>query len=194
MESIPLNDMFFRPDKLTPDSMEMLLRGMSQTVCKDKDGTLIDEVRNLLITAPDAKINMDLYALNVQRARDHGLEKFNYMRMAYGLPSLTSFQHMTGETQRSALLQNFYGNINQVDPWVGVLNEKPAEGGILGETAGRIVGSSLKRVRDGDSFWYEKILPVDLLEEVKRTSLAEVIMRNTRVLELQEDIFHHKKL
>ena len=35
---------------------------------------------------------MDLYALNIQRARDHGIEKFNFLRVEYGLPPLKSFE------------------------------------------------------------------------------------------------------
>ena len=82
--------------------MELLLRGLSQTIAKKKDGTLINEVRNLLITDPDNRhINMDLYALNIQRARDHGIEKFNYMRMAYGLSQLNSFTDLTGNEEEA---------------------------------------------------------------------------------------------
>ena len=90
--------MFFRPDIMDSTTMEKLLRGISRTICKKKDGTIINEVRNLLITDPRMRhINMDLYALNVQRARDHGIEKFNMLRMSYGLPSLTTFLELTGD-------------------------------------------------------------------------------------------------
>ena len=59
--------MFFRPDLLDSTTMELLMRGLSQTIAKKRDGTLINEVRNLLITDPDQRhINMDLYALNIQ--------------------------------------------------------------------------------------------------------------------------------
>ena len=72
--------MFFRPNLLNTTSMDMLLKGLSRTIAKKRDGTIINEIRNLLITDPAQRhINMDLYALNVQRARDHGLEKFNYI-------------------------------------------------------------------------------------------------------------------
>ena len=78
---------------LDSSTMENLLRGLSRTLTKKKDGRIIDEVRNLLITGPESRhINMDLYALNIQRARDHGIEKFNFIRQDYGLPVLNSFE------------------------------------------------------------------------------------------------------
>lgn len=78
--------MFFRPELLNNTSMEQLLRGLSQNIAKKRDGTLIDSIRNLLITAPENRhINMDLFSLNIQRARDHGLEKFNKLRTVFDL-------------------------------------------------------------------------------------------------------------
>ena len=147
--------MFFRPNLLNTTSMDMLLKGLSRTIAKKRDGTIINEVRNLLITDPAQRdINMDLYALNVQRARDNGLEKFNYMRMAYGFPALKSFTELTGEAERAKLLEDFYKDVNQVDPWVGILNEKSVEDGVLGEVGGKIVAHNFNMLRNGDRFWY----------------------------------------
>lgn len=84
--------MFFHPDLLNPEVMDKLLRGLTKSVAKKKDGTIINDVRNMLVTDPSLReMRMDLYALNLQRARDHGLEQFNYMRMSYGFPPLQSF-------------------------------------------------------------------------------------------------------
>ena len=81
--------------------------------------------------------------------------------------------------------------MNEVDPWVGILSEKSLEGGILGETGAKIVASNFNRLRNGDRFWYEKSLPADIVKEIKATKLSEIIIRNTGILELQEDIFHY---
>lgn len=82
---------------------------------------------------------MDLYALNVQRARDHGLEKFNYLRVHYGFPEIKSFSELTGEVERAKKLEEFYHDINNLDFWVGILNEKSLPGAIIGELGAHII-------------------------------------------------------
>ena len=61
-------------------------------------------------------------------------------------------------------MEQFYKNINEVDPWVGIVNEHSVPGGILGETGAKIVGINFNRLRNGDRFWYEKSLPADILK------------------------------
>lgn len=41
----------------------------------------------------------DLAALNIQRARDHGIPDYNTVRSAYGLPRLTSWDEMNNDTE-----------------------------------------------------------------------------------------------
>lgn len=50
---VRLSEMFFRPDMLDDEMMKNLLRGLGKTIIKERDGTIIDEVRNLLVTSPD---------------------------------------------------------------------------------------------------------------------------------------------
>lgn len=61
---LKLNEIFFKPDELTPEKMDLLMRGLVENIAKLREGTIIDEVRNLLIRKPDERhINLDLYAL-----------------------------------------------------------------------------------------------------------------------------------
>ena len=153
--------------------LDELLRGLAQTVAKNRNGEIIDEVRNLLITAPEERhILMDLYALNVQRARDHGLEKYNTMRVHYGLRPLKSFEELTGDTRRAKIIADYYHDINNVDPWVGILNEKSLPGAIVGELGAEIIGLNFARLRNGDRFWYEKQHPGSIVSEIRTTSFS----------------------
>lgn len=79
-----------------------------------------------------------------------------------------------------------------MDPWVGIINEKSINGGILGELGSQIVGTTFKNLRDGDRFWYENVLNHNVLPEIKGTFLSEIFIRNTDIEKLQEDIFHYK--
>lgn len=61
------------------------MRGLRHTAAKKKDARVIDSIRNMLIVAPGSEIKLDLYSLNIQRAKDHGLPSYNTIREAYGL-------------------------------------------------------------------------------------------------------------
>lgn len=54
----------------------------------------------------------------------------------------------------------------------------------------KIVGTNFNRIRNCDRFWYEKDYPASIVKEIKATKLSEIMIRNTGILELQEDIFH----
>ena len=49
---------------------------------------------------PDGCFNVvqDLGAIDIQRARDHGIPTYNQLRAAYGLPVATKFEDITGES------------------------------------------------------------------------------------------------
>ena len=64
------------------------------------------------------------------------------------------------------------------------------EGGVLGELGAEIVGQTFRNIRDGDRLWYENAYPPSVVAEIKRTTLSDIIMRNTKVKGLQRDFFH----
>ena len=83
---------------------------------------MVDDVRNFLFGQP-GQGGLDLAALNIQRGRDHGLADYNATRVAYGLPAVRTFADITRDVNTQNALRAAYGNVNNIDLWVGGLAE-----------------------------------------------------------------------
>jgi peroxidase len=161
------------------------------------DTHIVDGVRNFLFGEPLAGAGEDLASLNIQRGRDHGLPDYNTIRVAFGLPALTSFNQITSDPQTQAALRAVYGttggvdNVNLVDPWVGGL----AEDHLPGMDVGPLIAASLieqfTSVRDGDRFWFTRDsgLTSDELNFAENVTLADIIEDNTGLTNLQSNVF-----
>src|SRR5207249_8740239 len=118
------------------------------------DNTIVNSVRNFLFGEP-GQGGFDLASLNIQRGRDHGLPDYNTVRAAYGLRRVTAFSQITSNVDVQNKLRSLYGNVNNIDLWVGAL----AEDHVAGSSTGPLIRAALKdqftRLRDGDRFWYQ---------------------------------------
>lgn len=102
---------------------------------------------------------------------------------------VTSFAEITGDTVVQQALQQAYGSVDTIDLWVAGLAEKHLLGSSLGPTFTRIIVDQFTRLRDGDRFWYQNVLPAAVVQLIQNTTLADVIRRNTQVSNLQSDVF-----
>lgn len=106
---------------MTETNLDRILRGVSRTVTKLRDGEFVDQVRNLLILAPEIRgIRMDLLAINIQRGRDHGLPGFNALRECYGLKRFNSFDEISDDKEKNRQFRKSYSSINDVDSYIGI--------------------------------------------------------------------------
>jgi peroxidase len=46
-----------------------------------------------------------------------------------------------------------------------------------------------KNLRDGDRFWYENVYPAAVIQEIKSTTLGDIIKRNTGARFINVDTF-----
>ncbi|MCI0456499.1 MAG: peroxidase [Gemmataceae bacterium] len=187
-EEVPLSAAFFNPALVQQTGIDPILKYLSADKAREGDLVLVNSVRNFLFGPPGAG-GFDLAALDIQRARDHGLADYNSARAAYGLPRVRSFAQITGDRALQAALRDLYGSVNNIDLFVGGLAESHAPGASVGPLFQRIIADQFTRLRDGDRFWYQRLFSGRELAELERTTLADVIRRHTTITNIQDDAF-----
>lgn len=186
--NLALRDVFFSPSLITDEGgISPILRGFAAGRAESIDAQMIDDVRNFLFGEP-GEGGFDLAALNIQRGRDHGLPDFNTVRVAYGLDPINSFSDLTDDADLQQTLENLYGDVNNIDVFVGGLVEMPVDGSMLGELFHTVIVDQFTRIRDGDRFWYEDRLSDDMLDIINHTSLSDIIIRNTDIEFMQDEV------
>src|SRR5262249_15630070 len=152
------------------------------------DVHIVDDLRNFLFAPPDA---LDLASINIQRGRDLGLGTLNETRVALGLDPYQSINDIpTDKETKDALNIAYGGHVSKVDLWTGGLAESAVNGGMVGETFGKIIAMQFEDLRDGDRLWYENQgFDAQTLATIKDTTLSDIIERNTDTDIMQSDAF-----
>jgi hypothetical protein len=189
--NLTLRDAFFNPYAVfETGGIDPFLKGMAVQNQQKFDNHLIDDVRNFLFGPPGAG-GLDLAAININRGRERGLPDFNTVREAFGLTPYEYWQQINNNPTVFMGLMTLYQDINEIDPWVGFLSERPVPGTLFGPTLHAILEYQFTALRDGDRFYYE-IDPVLSEEEknlIKTTSLRDIIMYNTTIDLMQDNVF-----
>jgi peroxidase len=164
-----------------------LLRHLAGDLANPMDTHLVDGLRNLLVDPP---AGIDLAAINIQRGHDLGLGTLNQTRDALGLTPYTSFDEVSSDPQTADALKQAYGSVDEIDLWTGGLAEDHVAGSIIGSTFGRIIGDQFAALRDGDRFYFEnQKFDRHTLNEIKSTTLSDLILRDTDTTAMQSDAF-----
>lgn len=114
--TIPLNVAFGNPDLLDQIGVDPMLAALGAEAQYANDEQFDNQLRSVMfqvpgpgVTDPATQCNdqsdltqcfsgvVDLAAIDIARARDHGIPSYNDLRAAYGLPRITSFTQLTGE-------------------------------------------------------------------------------------------------
>jgi hypothetical protein len=202
--TISLATDFFDPNVLNPNgvvnpltghistNIDAILKGDADGVPQADDLMAIRDVRNLLFANGGLQDNgQDLIARDVERARDDGIGSYNQVRVAYGLPAVTSFSQITSNVQVQQELQKAYGNVNNIDAFEGGLAEDHVAGSDMGPLFTTIIADQFNRLRAGDRFFYlNESWNADELRIMQQgDTLAKIIEANTGVTNLQGDVF-----
>lgn len=189
--NISLKDAFFDPTWIaTTGSIDPFFKGMATQTQQMMDPKVIDDVRNFLFGPPGVG-GLDLAAININRGRERGLPDFNTLRQDFGMRYYRRFDQISSRPEVYTALETLYGDIDNIDSWVGLLAESPMPGALFGETIMAIMEYQFTALRDGDRFYYQNdpVLSEEEKEMIKNTSLQDVIMRNTGVKLMQSNVF-----
>ncbi len=209
-----LVDAFLNPRQLAGIGVDALIEGSTKVHHQRIDENLVNAVRNQLL----GERLSDLGAINIARGRETGLPSLNEFRkylyekgLALGdqasdlgktakgdsaLRPYTGWADFAKNLRDPSLVEQFkkvYGyndaDVNKVDLWIGGLAEKPSAGQ-LGSTFGFIFREQLDRLQDGDRFYYkERLDDTQLLHDIESQSFADIIMRNSGLSYLHDDVF-----
>uniref|UniRef100_A0A8D8Z3T8 Peroxidasin n=1 Tax=Cacopsylla melanoneura TaxID=428564 RepID=A0A8D8Z3T8_9HEMI len=199
-----LRNHFFNPDIIYKTGMiDEMMRGLSATPMEDLDQFITGEITNHLFEEKGKPHSgIDLPALNVQRARDHGVASYNEYRVLCNLKKATTWADFSREIPDEVIarFRRIYASPDDVDLFPGGLSERPVAGGLVGPTFACIIGLQFRQLRKCDRFWYETDDPVirftePQLQEIRKSTLAKIICANMdfpaalqkNVLELPND-------
>ena len=189
--NISLKDAFFNPLESLRLPVEVYFKGMGVQMQQNLDCQLVNSVRNFLFEHNSFLGGLDLAAINIQRGRERGLMDYNSLRETVGFQPRTAFNQICENGEVTAILEEIYGSLDKIDPWVGLLAEDPIEGSIFGEVVHKLVAEQFEAIRTGDRYYYLNdayIFPEDM-ELINSTTMSELIMRNTEIECFQENAF-----
>ncbi|MEU9718498.1 peroxidase family protein [Streptomyces sp. NPDC047976] len=166
-----------------------VFKGFASQIMQEVDVSVIEAMRSIRLTGAPP---LDLVAVDIQRARDHGIPDYNRCREAYGLPARRTFAELTPDPAVQAKLAAAYGDIRLVDPLIGGLAEPHVPGTAFGPLFTAVITDQLTRTRAGDRFWFESDPAFTSAEvaAIKGTKMSDVIKRNTQISNIQDDVFH----
>eukprot|EP00668_Euglena_longa_P024477 GGOE01030547.1.p1 GENE.GGOE01030547.1~~GGOE01030547.1.p1 ORF type:complete len:1082 (+),score=326.97 GGOE01030547.1:463-3246(+) len=175
-----LRQAVYNPAMSLQEGVEPVLRGMSFNLQDRAENNAEDDVRNHWLEDPGISKPTDLFALTIQRARDHGLPSYTEMCQLFSLPAV-AWKNVTADATLAKAFQQLYPTISGLDALIGALGETVSRGAV-GNLMRASITEQFLRLRSGDRFWYENNQFNDTeLQSIESTPLSHIINRNTAI-------------
>ena len=178
-----LADAFFNtPEIDETNGIDALLRSLGVDYSQATDVYTVAALRDLLFAGlvGGGVDEMDLIAIDIQRERDVGIGTLNQTRVAMGFKPYTSFAQLTSDRVLQTNLAFVYGDISNVDLFMGGLAENHVRGTQVGTTFQAIIASQFHALRAGDRFfWQNQKFDARTAAMISQTTLATIMLRNT---------------
>lgn len=186
-------------------SYENVARGMISEVAMPINFTIHPDLANL----STVRGGFDLMTLDLMRARYNGVPRYIVLRRTYydstdelekniygnaDCPSelendedtedpVECFMYITSNVTLAERLKDLYGKVSKIDGFVGMMVEEYNTSTSIGETAGNIIIDQFRRLRDGDRFFYKKLLQDNYFvrweeEEILNSSMGDLLRKN----------------
>jgi peroxidase len=188
-----LADSFFNTAAIdVSNGIDPLLRSLGVDFAQATDVYAVSALRNLLFAGlvGGGIDEMDLIAIDIQRERDVGLGTLNQTRKALKMSPYERFSDLTPDQTLQANLATVYGNIDNVDLFIGGAAESHVPGAVVGPTFQAIIADQFQALREGDRFfWQNEGFDQETAWMIAHTTLAKLLQRNAATPNLQANVF-----
>lgn len=175
--------------------IESIFFGLLSQPTSKFDISIVNTLQNHLFQIADSDA-LDLPALNINRARDHGVPGYTKYRQLCGGRRITNFNQLSNvmSTDNINKLRNVYSSVDDIDLFVGGLLENPLDNAVVGSTVACIIEKQFSDLKLGDRFYYENgpsstAFRPDQLTEIRKSSISGMICNNFRPTTIQPSGF-----
>ncbi|XP_054268115.1 lactoperoxidase-like [Macrosteles quadrilineatus] len=177
-------------DLYKPGAYDQYILGMTNQLAQAMDDSITEEVTNHLFQEPAQGWGRDLAAINVARAREHGVPGFNRFRRLCRLPDMFSWSDMIHHMSNVTVTHyhEMFSHPDDVDLWSAGVAEKPQRGSMVGPTFNCLIAMTFRDLKRGDRFWYENggwpsSFTLEQLDEIRKVRLSRLVCDNSDTVE-----------
>ncbi|CAN8025603.1 unnamed protein product [Ixodes persulcatus] len=195
--SFELEENYFFPFNFYNGDLDYVLRGLLQQKAQEFDKFVTDGVTHHLYRLRNDTFGLDLIALNIQRAREHGIRPYvDYLNSCKKV-QIKSFDDLLTYIPKDVVdkYKTIYKDVRDIDLFTAGISEKRVSGGIVGPTFGCILGTMFQRFKLGDRFYYEHekqagSFTSTQLNEIRKTTFSRILCDNSDAISsIQKNAF-----